>query len=92
MSIAAWMGPEKVPAGTVLAVIREENPREVTRMTHVGIIIQEHGEAYVRHAASGPNAGVRDEEVSHFVQRNARLRPCPMVAARHTSSDRSKIT
>jgi len=60
------------PSGTLLLVVREDTPSRITRVSHLGLIIQAGGRTYLRHATSvGPKAVV-DEELGHFLARQAR--------------------
>jgi hypothetical protein len=61
------------PNGTLLLVVREDVPAHVTRISHLGLIVQREGHTYLRHATSvGPKAVV-DEELGHFLERQAQL-------------------
>jgi hypothetical protein len=59
------------PSGTLLLVVREDGPSQVTRVSHVGLVVQKQGQTYLRHATSvGPKVVV-DEELGHFLKRQA---------------------
>jgi Protein of unknown function (DUF1460) len=59
------------PSGTVLLVVREDGPNRITRVSHLGLVVQREGKTYLRHATSvGPKAVV-DEELAHFLGRQA---------------------
>lgn len=59
----------KVPSGVVVVVVREERPLLVTRVSHVGFVVQKH-RTYMRHA-SRSFGKVVDEDLESFLQRNA---------------------
>ncbi|HLL81997.1 MAG TPA: N-acetylmuramoyl-L-alanine amidase-like domain-containing protein [Longimicrobium sp.] len=63
----------RIPTGTILVVVREDAPFRVTRITHLGFIIQkEDGRTYLRHAAMSVFQRVVDEELGHFIGRNVK--------------------
>ncbi len=57
------------PTGTVLVVVREDGPGRITRVSHVGLIIQAARGTYLRHATSVGAKAVVDEELGHFLLR-----------------------
>ena len=59
-----------LPTGTVMVVVREDAPFRVTRITHLGFVVQKDGRTFMRHAAMSVYGRVVDEEMSHFVGRN----------------------
>jgi hypothetical protein len=59
------------PSGTVLLVVREDGPSRITRVTHLGLVVQKEGGTYLRHATSVGAKAVVDEELGHFLQRQA---------------------
>jgi hypothetical protein len=75
-----WMVPldkllahaKHIPTGTILLVVREDRAWKVTRITHLGFVIQRGHETYLRHANKQPSFRVVDEPLAHFVARNAR--------------------
>jgi N-acetylmuramoyl-L-alanine amidase-like len=60
------------PSGTLLLVVREDAPWRITRVSHLGFILQRSGRTYLRHATRGWKDGVVDEELSHLLARHAR--------------------
>jgi hypothetical protein len=61
----------KIPSGTILVVVREDAPHRVTRVTHLGFVVQkDDGRTYLRHAAMSVFQRVVDEELGHFIARN----------------------
>jgi Protein of unknown function (DUF1460) len=60
------------PDGTVLLVVREDGPERITRVSHLGLVVQREGKTYLRHATSVPPRAVVDEELGHFLARQAR--------------------
>lgn len=64
----------KIPAGTILLVIREDRPSRPYRVTHLGIVVVgKDGERRIRHASDVPaSMHVREEGLAHFLERNSR--------------------
>jgi hypothetical protein len=60
------------PSGTVLLVVREDGPSRITRVSHLGLVVQRGGKTYLRHATSVPPKAVVDEELAHFLVRQAK--------------------
>jgi hypothetical protein len=60
------------PSGTVLLVVRADGPNRVTRVSHLGLIVQRGGKTYLRHATSVAPKAVVDEELPHFLERQAK--------------------
>lgn len=63
---------KKVPSGTLMIVIREDLPLKVTRVTHLGFIVQKKGRPILRHAARNVFGRVVDEELENFLTRNGK--------------------
>ncbi len=61
------------PSGTLLLVVREDSPSRVTRVSHLGLVVQDGGHTYLRHATSVGQRAVVDEELGHFLARQASL-------------------
>jgi hypothetical protein len=59
----------KAPAGAVVVVVRADRPRQVTRISHVGLLVFKQGKPWLRHA-SRTFKKVADEELSSFLKRN----------------------
>jgi len=62
-----------IPSGTLLAVVREDQPNTPSMVSHLGMFVQKKNGTFVRHAGSGLYNQVVDEEVAHFVARNAKF-------------------
>ena len=62
------------PSGTLLLVVREDAPWRITRVSHLGFVVQRDGKTYLRHATRGWKDGVVDEELSHLLARHARYK------------------
>ena len=62
------------PDGTVLLVVREDGPDRVTRVSHLGLVVQKGTLTYLRHATSVAPRAVVDEELQHFLARQERGR------------------
>jgi len=60
------------PSGTLLLVVREDAPWRITRISHLGFVVQRKGRTFLRHATRGWKDGVVDEELSHLLARHAR--------------------
>jgi len=60
------------PSGTLLLVVREDAPWRITRVSHLGFVVQRGGRTYLRHATRGWKDGVVDEELSHLLARHSR--------------------
>jgi Protein of unknown function (DUF1460) len=63
---------EGFPSGTILLVVREDGPDRITRVSHLGLVVQRGGRTYLRHATSVPPKAVVDEELGHFLERQQR--------------------
>jgi len=59
------------PSGTLLLLVREDAPWRVTRISHLGFVVQKDGRTYLRHATRGWKNGVVDEEIGHLLTRHA---------------------
>ena len=64
----------QVPSGTLLLVLREDLPLKVTRVTHLGFVVQKGKRTWLRHARRGAdgNGQVVDEDLETFLARNAK--------------------
>jgi N-acetylmuramoyl-L-alanine amidase-like protein len=62
----------ELPSGTLLLVVREDLPGKVTRITHLGFVVQRGKRTFLRHASRNPFNRVVDEDLEHFLARNAR--------------------
>ena len=60
------------PSGTVLLLVREDGPGRITRVSHLGLVVQREGHTYLRHATSVGAKAVVDEELGHFLLRQTR--------------------
>ncbi len=61
------------PNGTLLLVVREDQPQRITRISHLGLVVQRGGQTYLRHATSVGAKAVVDEELGHFLNRQAQM-------------------
>lgn len=57
----------RIPSGTVLNLVREDNPRKEVLITHQGFVIQEGGKTYFRHAR--PPGKIRTDELWAYLQK-----------------------
>lgn len=69
---AVLSGAAHWPSGTLLLVVREDAPWRITRVSHLGFVVQRGGKTFLRHATRGWKDGVVDEELSHLLARHAR--------------------
>lgn len=67
-----------VPSGTLLVVVREDRPGKVSRMTHLGFVVQKRKRTYLRHAARNAYLRVVDEDLETFFARNAKYEKWPV--------------
>jgi len=75
LPVDAVAGPAaRWPSGTLLLLVREDAPWRITRVSHLGFVVQRGGKTYLRHATRGWKDGVVDEELSHLLARHARYR------------------
>lgn len=68
-----------IPSGTLLLIVREDRPLKVTRVTHLGFVVQKRKLTYLRHAARGIHGKVVDEDLETFLTRNARYEKWPVA-------------
>lgn len=61
-----------VPSGTLMLVVREDLPGKVTRITHLGFVVQRGKHTFLRHASRNPFMRVVDEDLESFLARNAK--------------------
>ena len=66
---AALKALSKAPSGLVVVVVRADRPRAVTRVSHVGFLIQTPKGPVLRHA-SRSFKHVADEPLAHYLTRN----------------------
>ena len=69
----------EIPAGLILLVVRVDHPRKVTRVTHLGFVVQRGKRTYLRHAALNRYHRVVDEELTEFLTRNAHYAKWPVA-------------
>ena len=68
----------EIPAGAILLVIREEKPRRVTRITHLGFVVQKNDRTFLRHAARSGYHRVIEEDLTAFLTRNSKYGKWPV--------------
>ena len=68
-----------IAPGTILLVVRADHPRKVTRVTHLGFVVQKRKRTYLRHAARSRYHRVVDEELVTFLARNAHYAKWPVT-------------
>lgn len=69
----------ELPNGTILVVIRADLPRKVTRITHLGFVVQKAKRTYLRHAARSRYRAVVDEDLETFLLRNSKYEKWPVL-------------
>jgi hypothetical protein len=60
---------DKIPAGTIMHIVRVDFSNEPVRVSHQGIVIVKDGKRYLRHAADRLYHHVVDEPLDHFFHR-----------------------
>ncbi len=63
-----------IAPGTILMVVREDDPARVVRITHMGFVIKGKRGTVVRHASTGKEHAVVDEPLDDFVARQGEFR------------------
>jgi hypothetical protein len=71
--------PERIPAGTVLNVVRTDVARAPVRISHQVLILDVNGTRVVRHAADRIYHHVVDEPLAHFLKRQRGYQDWPVV-------------
>ena len=64
----------RIAPGTILLVVREEDPARVVRVSHMGLVVRGESGLVVRHAALGDDHKVIDEPIAHFLQRQTEFK------------------
>jgi hypothetical protein len=62
---------ERIPAGTLLVWVRAESPRYPDRVTHLGFLVRNGDQVFLRHESDVYHRVV-DEPLAHFIARNSR--------------------
>jgi len=65
--------------GSVILVVREEDPARVVRVSHMGLVVRGEAGLVVRHAALGDDHRVIDEPLARFLQRQTEFKKWPVV-------------
>ena len=60
---------KNIEPGSIIFVVRENNPRYVVRISHMGFVIKGPGGWVVRHASTGAEHAVIDEPLGAYIQR-----------------------
>jgi hypothetical protein len=66
---AAAAHPERIPAGTVLYVVRVDFKNVPVRVSHQGLVVEKDGKRFLRHAADRGHHHVVDEPLDRFFAR-----------------------
>ncbi len=69
--VLSWWLADRIPSGTLLAVVREDQAFKPTRISHVGFVFHQGKQTYLRHATRR-SAKVLDEDLRSFLSRNAK--------------------
>jgi hypothetical protein len=62
-------GAKSIRPGSVIFVVRENNPKYVVRISHMGFVIKGTNGWVVRHASTGTEHAVMDEPLGAYIQR-----------------------
>jgi hypothetical protein len=81
----AKAGADKIPAGTVLHIVRVDFKNEPVRVSHQGIVIVKGGKRYMRHAADRLYHHVVDEPLDHFFHRMEQYTLWPIAGVHLTA-------
>jgi hypothetical protein len=69
----------RIPAGTILNVVRIDYRSMPVRITHQGLVVVRRGRRYLRHAARAGYRRVVDELLDTFLRRNQAYRKWPVA-------------
>jgi hypothetical protein len=70
----------RIEPGTVLMVVREQDPKRVVRVSHMGFVVRdEHGKKVVRHASFGAEKKVIDVPLADFLELQRTYQKWPVV-------------
>jgi hypothetical protein len=67
-----------IEPGSVLLVVRQQDPKRVVRVSHMGFVVRKEGRLYVRHASTGDEHKVIDLELGQFVERLREYKKWPV--------------
>ena len=70
---------DKIPAGTILNVVRVDYKSMPVRVTHQGLVVVRGGRRYLRHAARAGYQRVVDELLETFLRRNSAYKKWPVA-------------
>lgn len=70
---------DKIPAGTILNVVRVDYRSMPVRVTHQGLVVVRRGKRYLRHAARAGYQRVVDELLETFLLRNSKYQKWPVA-------------
>jgi hypothetical protein len=76
---SAAAGADRIPAGTLLSVVRADFRSVPVRVSHHGVVIDKDGRRFVRHAADRGHHHVVDEPLDRFFARLRRSARWPVV-------------
>ena len=68
-----------IAPGSVLMVVRENDPARVVRITHMGFVVRTKDGLAVRHASTGKEHAVIDEPLDAFVQRQTEYKKWKVI-------------
>jgi hypothetical protein len=69
-----------IPDGTLAVVVREDQPGQLTRVSHMGLVVVRDGKRLVRHASSWPGfMQVVEEPLPLFLERQGRASRRPLT-------------
>ena len=67
-----------IEPGSVLLVVRQNDPKRVVRVSHMGFVVRKDGQLYVRHASIGEEHRVIDLELVQFLDKQREYKKWPV--------------
>lgn len=74
----AMKNPDRIPAGTVLHLVRVDFASVPVRVSHQGLVLEKDGKKFLRHAADRMHHRVVDEPLDRFFQRMSQYGKWPV--------------
>ena len=75
---------DRIPAGTLLHVVRVDFPGVPVRVSHQGLVLEKNGKKFIRHAADRMHHRVVDEPLPRFFSRMKQYRKWPVAGVHLT--------
>ena len=70
---------DRIRPGSVVMVVREADPSRVVRISHMGFVLKGERGLFVRHASTGPDHAVINEDLDDFVARQKTYQKWPVA-------------